>query len=127
MLSSVALPLAKLLAQLGTAANAFTLLSVYWLIKNLVCGVAFAVGYVVTPSASNVKPNILASLGVGDPTPTLAISGVAFAPKGNILEQTQTIKQHDADLFIGTSGRIEGHGKLDYAGIELGRSLASEV
>ena len=30
--------------------------------------------------------------------------GVAFAPKGNILEQTQTIKQHDADLFIGTSG-----------------------
>jgi len=30
--------------------------------------------------------------------------GVAFAPKGNILEQTQTIKQHDADLFIGTNG-----------------------
>jgi len=30
--------------------------------------------------------------------------GVAFAEKGNIIEQTQTIKQHDADLFIGTNG-----------------------
>ena len=30
--------------------------------------------------------------------------GVAYAAKGNLYEQTQTIKQHDADFFIGTNG-----------------------
>lgn len=34
----------------------------------------------------------------------LNFPGIAFFPKGDLYQQTQTIKQHDADFFIGTNG-----------------------
>ena len=34
----------------------------------------------------------------------LNFPGISFFPLGDLFEQTQTIKQHDADFFIGTNG-----------------------
>jgi len=34
----------------------------------------------------------------------LNFPGISFFPKGDLYQQTQTIKQHDADFFIGTNG-----------------------